>query len=176
MKTIDALLILLCFIQGIIADVHSLNEINKSGTIFVFGIKAGYQFKQGFLLAPEITLGYLNGTSSKTDPFVGITFGYRKIFSRVRDETDIYSDLCLGAVTDPLFIYGLSFGIQKAFRYGSRPLLHTGNSINRIEKKFSIYGGWLTTTDITISGENENKSVAIAQKVALPLPPIWYGN
>jgi hypothetical protein len=174
MKSIIVLLNIICFIQCVFSDVHSLNEINKSGIILVLGIKAGYQFKQGFLIAPEITLGYLHGTPSKTDPFTGITFGYRKIFSRIQNETDIYSDICVGAVTDPLFIYGVSFGIQKVFRYGTMPLLFMGNSIKQVEKKFSVFGGWLTTTDITISGKNEDKSMAIAQKLALPLPPIWY--
>ncbi len=173
MRSITLFLSVLCFIQGLSADVRQTNEIINSGIILIAGIKAGYQFKQGFLIAPEITIGYLHGTPSKTDPFGGLTIGYRKIFSRIQNETDFYSDVCVGAVTDPLFIYGISFGFQKAFRYGTRPLLFTGKSINRIEKKFSIFGGWLTTTDITISGENENKSVAIAQKLALPFPPTW---
>jgi hypothetical protein len=174
MKIIPSFLIMLCLIQGITADVHHPNEINNAGAIVIFGIKAGYQFKQGLLIEPEITLGYLHGTLSKTDPFAGITLGYRKVFSWIQNETDIYSDLCVGAVTDPLLIYGVSFGIQKAFRYGTRPLLFIGNSKKHVEKKFSVFGGWLTTTDITISGRNDDKSVAIAQKLALPLPPIWY--
>ena len=173
MKTFTSLLITIWLFQGISADVRNPIEINNSGIIVIFGIKAGYQFKQGFLLSPEITLGYLHGTYSKTDPFVGLTFGCRKIFSKIQNETDFYSDVSIGAVSEPLFIYGISFGIQKAFRYGTRPLLFTGISKNQIGKKISIYGGWITTTDITISGENENKSVAIAQKLAFPLPTNW---
>jgi hypothetical protein len=172
-STVILLILIVALCQ---ANVLDPTRFSRSTIIGIFGIKIGYEFGKGFFLSPEINCEYLYVTKQTTNLFGGIAAGYRKVFSREGNESNVYADMNCGAITVPVIIYGISIGPNLCMQYGSRPVLFGGRFRKLHGYKKSIFGGFFfTTTDITWTLRKNDqiidKSVAVGQKFAVPFPP-----